>query len=111
MRARAASSRSSTRSAAPSTTSSASALDNAREALARRLGESASQRRLLEGLARLLDLEAAPERIEVYDNSHIGGTDAIGAMIVAGPEGLMKNAYRKFSIRNEAGAPPATTMR
>ena len=84
------------------------ALDNAREALARRLGESASQRRLLEGLARLLDLDAAPERIEVYDNSHVGGTEAMGAMIVAGPEGWIKNAYRKFSIRNPE-ARPATT--
>jgi len=80
------------------------ALDNARDALARRLGEHASQRRLLEGLARLLDLEAVPERIEVYDNSHISGSDAMGAMIVAGPEGLVKNAYRKFRIRNEARA-------
>ncbi len=80
------------------------ALDNARDALARRLGESASQRRLLEGLARLLDLEAAPERIEVYDNSHVGGTEAMGAMIVAGAEGLIKSAYRKFRIRNEADA-------
>ncbi len=76
------------------------ALGNAREALGRRLSESASQRRLLEGLADALDLEAAPERIEVYDNSHISGTKAIGGMIVAGPEGLMKNAYRKFNIKN-----------
>ncbi len=79
-------------------------LDNARDALARRLGENASQRRLLEGLARLLDLEAVPERIEVYDNSHVSGTEAMGAMIVAGPEGLIKNAYRKFRIRNPEGA-------
>jgi excinuclease ABC subunit C len=80
------------------------ALDNARDALARRLGESASQRRLLEGLARLLELDAVPERIEVYDNSHVGGTEAMGAMIVAGPEGLLKSAYRKFRIRNLEGA-------
>jgi excinuclease ABC subunit C len=80
------------------------ALDNARDALARRLGESASQRRLLEGLARLLELEAVPERIEVYDNSHVSGSEAMGAMIVAGPEGLIKNAYRKFRIRNSEGA-------
>lgn len=59
---------------------------------------------MLEGLARLLDLEAVPERIEVYDNSHVGGSEAMGAMIVAGPDGLIKNAYRKFKIRNEAGA-------
>ena len=76
------------------------ALDNARDALARRLGENASQRRLLEGLSRLLELEVVPERIEVYDNSHVSGTEAMGAMIVAGPEGLIKNAYRKFRIRN-----------
>ncbi|MGZ9021269.1 MAG: excinuclease ABC subunit UvrC, partial [Rhodoplanes sp.] len=62
------------------------ALDNARDALARRIGESASQRRLLEGLARLLELEAVPERIEVYDNSHVGGAEAMGAMIVAGSQ-------------------------
>jgi excinuclease ABC subunit C len=80
------------------------ALDNARDALARRLGESASQRCLLEGLARLLELDAVPERIEVYDNSHVGGTEAMGAMIVAGPEGLLKSAYRKFRIRNSEGA-------
>lgn len=82
------------------------ALDNARDALARRIGENASQRRLLEGLARLLELDAVPERIEVYDNSHIAGTEAMGAMIVAGPEGLMKSAYRKFRIRSTAGAEP-----
>jgi excinuclease ABC subunit C len=81
------------------------ALNNAREALGRRLSESASQRRLLEGLAEALDLEAAPERIEVYDNSHISGTKAIGGMIVAGPDGMMKNAYRKFNIKNPETAP------
>jgi len=75
------------------------ALNNAREALGRRLAESASQRKLLEGVAATFGLEAPPRRIEVYDNSHIQGTNAVGAMIVAGPEGLMKNAYRKFNIR------------
>jgi excinuclease ABC subunit C len=75
------------------------ALNNAREALGRRLAESASQRKLLEGIAATFGLEAPPRRIEVYDNSHIQGTNAVGAMIVAGPEGLMKNAYRKFNIR------------
>jgi excinuclease ABC subunit C len=75
------------------------ALANAREALARRMAESATQRKLLDGLADALGLEAAPQRIEVYDNSHIGGTDAVGGMIVAGPDGLMKGAYRKFNIR------------
>ncbi|MEM7223653.1 MAG: excinuclease ABC subunit UvrC [Pseudomonadota bacterium] len=75
------------------------ALQNAREALARRLSESSSQRRLLEELAQRLGLEAAPERIEVYDNSHIQGASAYGAMIVAGPEGFRKSAYRKFGIK------------
>src|SRR5271169_1216655 len=74
-------------------------LATAREALGRRLAESASQRRLLEGVAAAFGLDAAPNRIEVYDNSHIQGTNAVGAMIVAGPDGLMKNAYRKFTIR------------
>jgi len=74
---------------------------NAREALGRRLSDSASQRRLLEGLADSLNLESPPERIEVYDNSHISGTKAIGAMIVAGPNGMMKNAYRKFNIKGD----------
>jgi excinuclease ABC subunit C len=79
-------------------------LATAREALARRLAESASQRRLLEGVAAAFGLEAAPNRIEVYDNSHIQGTNAVGAMIVAGPEGLMKSAYRKFTIRGIGAA-------
>ena len=74
------------------------ALTNAREALSRRMAESASQRRLLDGLCRTLDLDAAPERIDVFDNSHISGTQAVGAMIVAGTEGLTKSAYRKFTI-------------
>jgi len=75
------------------------AATNARDALARRLAESATQRRLLEGLAACLDLDAPPRRIEVFDNSHIGGTQAVGAMIVAGPDGFVKSAYRKFNIR------------
>jgi len=75
------------------------AIVNARSALARRMSESASQRRLLDGLAQTLELDAAPERIEVYDNSHIQGGSAVGAMIVAGPEGLNKAGYRKFNIR------------
>ena len=83
----------------------AHAAANAREALVRRMAESATQRRLLEGLADALGLDGAPERVEVYDNSHLGGTNQVGAMIVAGPEGFMKNAYRKFTIReaNEPG--------
>jgi excinuclease ABC subunit C len=75
------------------------ALANAREALARRLAESSAQRRLLEDLALRLGLEAAPRRIEVYDNSHIHGASAYGAMIVAGPDGFVKAAYRKFRIK------------
>jgi len=76
------------------------AVTNAKDALSRRLAESATQRQLLEGLADKLGLDGPPERIEVYDNSHIGGTRAVGAMIVAGPEGFMKGAYRKFNIRS-----------
>ncbi len=76
------------------------ALQNARQELARRMSETATQGVLLEGLADALGLEARPERIEVYDNSHIMGTDAIGAMIVAGGEGFLKSQYRKFNIRS-----------
>jgi excinuclease ABC subunit C len=76
------------------------ALQNAREALGRRLAETSSQARLLDGLAKTFGLERAPRRIEVYDNSHIMGTNAVGAMIVAGPEGFAKNQYRKFNIRS-----------
>ncbi|MDE2164902.1 MAG: excinuclease ABC subunit UvrC [Alphaproteobacteria bacterium] len=75
------------------------ALLNAREALGRRLAESTAQRRLLEGVAETFGLDGPPQRIEVYDNSHIQGSHAMGAMIVAGPEGFIKNAYRKFTIR------------
>ena len=77
------------------------ALRNARESLARRMSETATQGKLLKGLAEAFGLPAPPQRIEVYDNSHIQGTDAVGAMIVAGPEGLMKNSYRKFNIRGD----------
>src|SRR6266513_1243363 len=77
------------------------ALANAREALARKLAESSSQRKLLELLAEVFALAGPPRRIEVYDNSHIQGSNAVGAMIVAGPEGLQKNQYRKFTIRGE----------
>ncbi len=76
------------------------ALQNAREALGRRLAETSSQARLLQGFADTFGLEQAPRRIEVYDNSHIMGTNAVGAMIVAGPEGFVKNQYRKFNIRS-----------
>ena len=75
------------------------AATNAREALERKLAESAGQGKLLDAVASLLDLPGPPERIEVYDNSHIMGTNAYGVMIVAGPEGFDKSAYRKFSIK------------
>jgi excinuclease ABC subunit C len=75
------------------------AATNAREALERKLAEGAGQAKLLEGVASLFELGATPERIECYDNSHIMGTHPYGVMVVFGPEGAMKNAYRKFSIR------------
>jgi len=81
------------------------ALANAREALARKLAESSSQRRLLELLAEVFALARPPRRIEVYDNSHIQGSNAVGAMIVAGAEGFQKNQYRKFNIRAADLAP------
>ena len=77
------------------------ALANAREALGRRMAESASQTRLLEGVAETFGLDQPPERIEVYDNSHIQGSHPVGAMIVAGQEGFLKNQYRKFNIKSE----------
>jgi len=83
----------------------AGALRNARESLARKMAESATQTRLLKGLAEAFTLDGPPARIEVYDNSHIQGTHAVGAMIVAGPEGLMKNQYRKFNIKGEKLSP------
>ncbi|MCC0038373.1 MAG: excinuclease ABC subunit UvrC [Brucellaceae bacterium] len=76
------------------------AAQNAREALGRRLAETSSQARLLKGLAETFGLASVPRRIEVYDNSHIMGTNAVGAMIVAGPGGFVKNQYRKFNIRS-----------
>jgi excinuclease ABC subunit C len=82
------------------------ALLNAREALGRRLSESETQQKLLAGVAQTFGLDAPPQRIEVYDNSHIQGSHAVGAMIVAGPEGFLKNAYRKFTIRGDGGAAP-----
>jgi excinuclease ABC subunit C len=77
------------------------ALRNAKESLARRMSESATQAKLLRGLAEAFDLDAPPERIEVYDNSHIQGTNAVGGMIVAGPDGFLKNQYRKFNIKGD----------
>lgn len=79
----------------------AGAARNARESLARKMAESATQTKLLRGLAEAFDLDAPPTRIEVYDNSHIQGTDAVGAMIVAGAEGMLKSQYRKFNIRGD----------
>src|SRR5215204_7044698 len=78
----------------------AHALVNAREALGRKLADTSSQQKLLKGLAGAFDLPRVPKRIEVYDNSHIQGSNAVGAMIVAGPEGFRKNQYRKFNIRS-----------
>ncbi|MBL4639862.1 MAG: excinuclease ABC subunit UvrC, partial [Kordiimonadaceae bacterium] len=74
---------------------------NAKEAIERHLAETASQGRLLKGVAELFGMSEPPKRIEVYDNSHIQGTNAVGGMIVAGPEGYMKNSYRKFNIKSE----------
>ncbi len=76
------------------------ALNNARAALGRRMAEQSAQSRLLLGVAEAFGLDAPPTRIEVYDNSHLGGTHAVGGMVVAGPEGFVKGQYRKFTIRD-----------
>ncbi|MDB5667930.1 MAG: uvrC [Alphaproteobacteria bacterium] len=83
----------------------AQASRNAEEALDRRLAETSTQARNLRALVELFELPEAPNRIEVYDNSHVQGTNAVGAMIVAGPEGFRKNSYRKFNIRNPDTVP------
>ena len=83
----------------------AHALTNAKEALGRKMADASSQAKLLDGVAAAFGLPGRPERIEVYDNSHIQGTNAVGAMIVAGPEGFVKNQYRKFNIKSEALTP------
>jgi excinuclease ABC subunit C len=83
----------------------AHALTNAREALGRKLADTATQGRLLQGLVATLALPHLPRRIEVYDNSHIQGSNAVGAMIVAGPDGFLKNQYRKFNIKSEGLTP------
>src|SRR5712671_6275210 len=83
----------------------AHALTNAREALGRKLADTATQTRLLQGLVTTLALPQAPKRIEVYDNSHIQGSNAVGAMVVAGPDGFIKNQYRKFNIKSEGLTP------
>ncbi|MFM2367181.1 MAG: excinuclease subunit UvrC [Pseudomonadota bacterium] len=77
---------------------------NARESLARKMSETSTTSKLLDGLAEVFDLDAPPRRIEVYDNSHIQGTNAVGGMIVAGAEGFLKSQYRKFNIKSDAGA-------
>jgi len=81
------------------------AVRNAKESLARKMSESATQAKLLAGIAEAFSLDAPPQRIEVYDNSHIQGTNAVGGMIVAGPEGFMKNSYRKFNIKGDELTP------
>jgi excinuclease ABC subunit C len=81
------------------------ALNNAREQLGRRLAENAAQRELLDGVAETFGLDAPPKRIEVYDNSHIQGGHAVGAMIAAGPAGFEKGEYRKFNIKAAELAP------
>lgn len=78
---------------------------NAREGLIRHMSMNATQRVVLEGIQTLFGLEETPKRIEVYDNSHISGTNAVGAMIVAGPDGFVKSEYRKFNIKNPATIP------
>src|SRR5215471_10624494 len=83
----------------------AHALTNAREALGRKLADTATQSRLLDAMATTLALPHPPKRIEVYDNSHIQGTNAVGAMIVAGPDGFVKNQYRRFNIKSEGLTP------
>ncbi len=83
----------------------AHALTNAREALGRKLADTATQSRLLDAMATTLSLPHPPKRIEVYDNSHIQGTNAVGAMVVAGPDGFVKNQYRKFNIKSEGITP------
>jgi excinuclease ABC subunit C len=83
----------------------AHALQNAREALARKMAETSSQGKLLEGVAERFNLARVPRRVEIYDNSHISGAHAVGAMVVAGPEGFVKNQYRKFNIKSDAVTP------
>lgn len=78
---------------------------NAREALGRRIAENASQRRLLDGVGERFGLDRAPRRVEVFDNSHIQGSHAVGAMIVAGPDGFVKSQYRKFNIKSDSLVP------
>ena len=85
------------------------ALTNAREALGRRLAESSAQGKILDEVCEAFGLETRPERIEIYDNAHIQGTNAVGGMVVAGPDGFQKSQYRKFNIRGEDLTPGETT--
>lgn len=88
------------------------AVTNAREALGRKMAETSSQAKLLEGVQRVFDLPEVPRRIEVYDNSHIQGSNPVGGMIVAGPDGFIKSQYRKFNIRSdEIGSDDFAMMR
>ena len=93
------------RSAAPRRKLIEQAQRNAEEALDRRLAETTTQGKILRELADTFELADVPKRIEVYDNSHIMGTNATGAMIVAGPEGFRKNSYRKFNIKRPETQP------
>ena len=81
------------------------AVRNAGEALSRELAQTSSQKKMLQAVQELFDLDDIPQRIEVYDNSHIQGSNAVGGMIVAGEEGFMKNAYRKFNIIKDENMP------
>jgi excinuclease ABC subunit C len=87
------------------------AVTNAREAAGRKLAESASQSKLLEGVAKAFGLEQPPVRIEIYDNSHIQGALAVGGMVVAGPDGFMKSQYRKFNMKQEPTGDDFAMMR
>jgi len=80
-------------------------VENARKALGRKMAENTSQNKLLDGLSKILKLGSLPKRIEIYDNSHISGTNSVGGMVVVGPEGFIKNAYRKFNIRTVSRNP------
>ncbi|MEN9873978.1 MAG: hypothetical protein RL186_875, partial [Pseudomonadota bacterium] len=89
----------------------AHATNNARESLARKLAESGTQTKLLDGIADAFHLETTPNRIEIYDNSHIQGAHAVGAMVVAGPDGFEKGQYRKWTIKNAKGGDDFAMMR
>ena len=83
---------------------------NAEEALSRELSRASSQKKMLDAVMDLFDLDAPPARIEVYDNSHIQGSNAVGGMIVAGEDGFIKSAYRKFNIIRDENTPELVVM-